>query len=101
VAIGTQPNAQYRMVTAGAGSNVSADESGVSVSRQSNPMTYSTAGSYTFTVPEGITSLQVVATGAGGGAAVSGQAVPNTRRAGYGGLSGAAGSDGSILISTH
>jgi hypothetical protein len=67
VTVGTQPSAQYCTVTGGAGMNISADQSGVSVSCLSNPATYSTAGSYTFTVPAGITSLQIVATGAGGG----------------------------------
>ena len=67
VTVGTQPNGQYCTVADGTGSNVTASQSGVSVSCQSNPMSYSTAGSYTFTVPEGITSLQIVATGAGGG----------------------------------
>jgi hypothetical protein len=67
VTVGTQPSGQYCIVTGGAGTNVSANQSGVGVSCQSNPVSYSTAGSYTFTVPTGITSLQVVATGAGGG----------------------------------
>jgi hypothetical protein len=67
VTVGTQPNGQYCTVADATGSNVIAGQSGVSVSCQSNSMSYSTAGSYTFTVPEGVTSLQIVATGAGGG----------------------------------
>ena len=54
-------------VAGGSGSNVSSNQSGVSIGCQSSPVSYVTAGSYTFTVPAGITSLQVVATGAGGG----------------------------------
>jgi hypothetical protein len=65
VTVGTQPNGEYCTVADGTGSSVTATQSGVSVSCQS--LSYSTAGSYTFIVPEGITSLQIVATGAGGG----------------------------------
>ena len=67
VTVGTQPNTQYCTVAGGSGSNVSSNQSGVSISCQSNPVSYVTAGTYTFTVPAGITSLRVVATGAGGG----------------------------------
>jgi hypothetical protein len=67
VTVGTQPSNQYCAVTGGTGSNVTANQGGISVSCQSNPVTFNTAGSYTFTVPSGVTSVQVVATGAGGG----------------------------------
>lgn len=67
VTVGTQPIGQYCTVTGATGTNISANQSGVGVSCQSNPLSYSTAGSYTFTVPTGITSLQIVASGAGGG----------------------------------
>ncbi len=65
VTVGTQPNGEYCTVADGSGSNVTAIQSAVSVNCQS--LSYSTAGSYTFTVPVGVTSLQIVATGAGGG----------------------------------
>src|SRR5579859_1364533 len=67
VTVGTQPNGEYCTVTGGTGSAISASQSGVSISCQRNPLSYVAAGSYTFTVPAGISTLQIVATGAGGG----------------------------------
>jgi len=67
VTIGTQPNGQICSVSSGSGSSVSTNQSGVSVNCVNNSVSFTTAGSYSFTVPAGITSLQIVATGAGGG----------------------------------
>jgi hypothetical protein len=67
VTIGTQPNGQICTISSGSGSNVSANQSGISVNCITSSVSFTTAGSYSFTVPAGITSLQIVATGGGGG----------------------------------
>lgn len=65
VTVATQPNGQTCLIGSGSGTNVTADVTGISVS--CSQTTYTTAGNYTWTVPEGVTSIQIVATGAGGG----------------------------------
>jgi hypothetical protein len=65
VTVATQPSGQTCLVGAGAGTNVTADVTGISVT--CSQTTFATSGSYTWTVPAGVTSIQVVATGGGGG----------------------------------
>ena len=67
VTVGTQPGGQYCAVLGGSGAQVAADVNTVAVSCSTNPTTFSAAGNYTWTVPIGVTSVQIVATGGGGG----------------------------------
>jgi hypothetical protein len=67
VTVGTQPNGQYCSITGGTGSQITADVTSVSVSCVSSSVSFTTPGVYTWTVPQGITSIAVVAMGGGGG----------------------------------
>jgi hypothetical protein len=67
VTIGTQPAGQLCTVTNGSGLAVTADVSNVSVSCTASTVRFTTPGSYTWTVPAGVSSIQIVATGGGGG----------------------------------
>src|SRR5262249_12525544 len=67
VTVGTQPNGQYCGVSNGSASSVSADVANVLIDCGDNPATFSTPGTYTWTVPAGVSSVQIVATGGGGG----------------------------------
>ncbi len=69
VTVGTQPAGATCVVSSGAGSPVTADVTGVSVNCVANTVSFTTPGPYTWTVPPGITSVSVVATGGGGGGA--------------------------------
>jgi hypothetical protein len=61
----TQPTGQACQVANGSNTVVSANVTSVQVSCQ-NQLTYTTPGSYTWTVPSGVTSITVVAIGGGG-----------------------------------
>lgn len=67
VTIGTQPAGQLCTVTNGSGPAVTADVTNVSVSCMASTFSFTTPGSYTWTVPAGVSSIQIVAIGAGGG----------------------------------
>jgi len=64
VTVGTQPTGQSCQVSNGSHANVSADVTSVTVSCVTS---YTTPGTYSFTVPDGVSSLQIIATGGGGG----------------------------------
>jgi len=87
VTVGTQPVGQYCGVGNSSGTSVTSNVSSISVSCVAT--TYSTAGSYTWTVPEGVTSIQVVVSGGGGGGGGLG-----------GGPIGGAGGAGAVVTST-
>jgi hypothetical protein len=65
VGASTQPSGQTCAVTGASGTMPAANVSSVQVSCFNN--TFSSAGAYTWTVPAGVTSIQLVAIGAGGG----------------------------------
>lgn len=65
VTVATQPSGQWCTVSNGSGANLSADVTGVAVSCIDTQFT--STGSYTWTVPAGVTSIKVIATGGGGG----------------------------------
>ncbi len=65
VTVATQPTAQTCTVASGSGTQVTANVTGISVTCVQT--SFATAGSYTWTVPSGVSSIQIVATGGGGG----------------------------------
>ena len=65
VTASTQPGGQTCAVTGASGTMPATNVSSVQVSCSNN--TFTSAGAYTWTVPAGVTSIQVVAIGAGGG----------------------------------
>jgi hypothetical protein len=67
VTVQTQPAGQLCTVTNGSGTVGTSDVTTVAVSCGSNVVSYTSAGSYSWTVPDGVTTIQVVATGGGGG----------------------------------
>jgi len=67
VTIGTQPAGQLCTITNASGPTVVADVSNISVSCMPSTFSFTTPGSYTWTVPAGVDSIQIVATGGGGG----------------------------------
>jgi hypothetical protein len=68
VSVGTQPSgAQVCLVSNGAGSSIAADVTSVAIDCVANTVSFTTPGSYTWTVPEGLASISIVATGGGGG----------------------------------
>ncbi len=77
VTVQTQPAGQLCTVTNGSGTVGSSDVTTVAVSCTSNVVNYTTSGSYSWTVPPGVTSIQVVATGGGGGGSPGGYAGGN------------------------
>jgi hypothetical protein len=81
VTIQTQPAAQTCAVNNGSGTVVASDVTTVAVSCV-NVVSYTTPGAYSLTVPDGMTSIQVVATGGGGG----GNAADGSNRGGNGGI---------------
>jgi hypothetical protein len=66
VAVGTSPSGQLCAVSNAAGPSVSSNITDVSVAC-ATIVSYTTAGSSNWTVPAGVTSVQVVAIGGGGG----------------------------------
>jgi hypothetical protein len=89
VTVGTQPTGLACLVSNGGGSPVFADVTRVGIDCLANTVSFTTPGSYTWTVPDGLTSISIVAMGGGGGG---------------GGLSGpevgAAGGAGAVVTST-
>jgi large repetitive protein len=83
VTVGTPPTGQTCTVSNGTGTNLSANITNVNVACVTL-VSYTIPGSYNWTVPVGVTSVQVVAIGGGGGG--SG---PTTGGAGQSGGSGA------------
>ena len=67
----TQPAGQLCTVSNGSGPVATSDITTVAVSCGSNVMSYTTSGSNSWIVPDGVTSIQVVATGGGGGGSFS------------------------------
>jgi hypothetical protein len=67
VIVQTQPTGQLCTVTNGSGTVGTSDVTTVAVSCGSNVINYTTPGSYSWTVPDGVTTIEVVATGGGGG----------------------------------
>jgi hypothetical protein len=66
VTVGTQPSGQVCTMTNATGPSVAANITNVGVVC-TTVMSYTTPGSYNWTVPVGVTSVQVVAIGGGGG----------------------------------
>jgi hypothetical protein len=69
VTVGTQPDDQVCFVTNGTGNNLSADVVDVSVDCVDSVASFTAPGSYTYSVPAGVSSLEIVTTGGGGGGA--------------------------------
>lgn len=67
VTIGTQPSGQLCAVSNAADPSVSSNITNVSVACSASIVSYTTPGSYSWTVPAGVTSMQVIAIGGGGG----------------------------------
>ncbi len=68
VTVGTQPTgALICLVSNGASSSITAEVTNVGINCVANTVSFTTPGSYTWTVPAGLTSISVVATGGGGG----------------------------------
>lgn len=87
VTVATQPTSQTCLVSNGTGSNVSANISGVTVTCYQTQFT--TPGNYTWTVPAGVTSINVTAIGGGGGGGGM-----------WGASAGATGGAGAVVKST-
>jgi hypothetical protein len=66
VTVQTQPSSQTCTVSNGSGTVATSDITNVSVSCVTI-VSFTTAGTYSWTVPDGVTSVQMVATGGGGG----------------------------------
>jgi len=82
VVVQTQPASQTCTVSNGMGPVTSSDITDIAVSCVTT-LSYTTPGSYTWTVPNGVTSVQIVATGGGGGGSY-----PGTNFGGNGGNGG-------------
>lgn len=67
VTVATQPNAEACTVTNGSGAQLASNVTNVNVACSFNAVSFTLPGTYTWTVPAGVTSVQVVATGGGGG----------------------------------
>jgi hypothetical protein len=67
VTLQAQPTGQLCTVANGSGTVGNGDVSSVQVSCTSNVVSFTTVGAATWTVPAGVTSVQIVATGGGGG----------------------------------
>jgi hypothetical protein len=90
VTVGTQPaGALICLVSNGASSSITGDVTNVGINCVANTVSFTTPGTYTWPVPDGLTSISIVATGGGGGG---------------GGLSGtnaaSAGGAGALVTST-
>lgn len=67
VTVQTQPSGLVCTISNGSGTIASSNVTNVSVSCGSNVTSFTSPGSATYTVPDGISSLTIVATGGGGG----------------------------------
>ena len=72
VTVQSQPTGSYCTIANGAGTMGTADVTNVTVGCGVKSDSFPTAGSYTWTVPVGVTSIQAVVTGAGGGGNITG-----------------------------
>lgn len=66
-AVGTYPGGQFCAVSNSFGTSVTGNVSNISVRCFDSPVVFSTPGNYTWTVPAGVTSIHIIATGGGGG----------------------------------
>jgi hypothetical protein len=90
VTVGTQPPGQTCTVSNASNTLVTANVTNIGINCVSSaPVSFTTPGSYTWTVPTGATSIQVLATGGGGGGGGAYQGTPS-----------GAGGAGAILTST-
>ncbi len=89
VTVGTQPMGLACLVSNGAGSPVIAEVTNVGIDCVANTVSYTTPGTYSWTVPDGLTLISIVATGGGGGG--GGLSGPNA---------GPAGGAGALVTST-
>lgn len=71
VTVAAQPTNEVCSVTNGTSAVAAQDVSSIQIICQLT-ISYTTAGAYTFTVPSGVTALQVIATGGGGGSGSEG-----------------------------
>jgi hypothetical protein len=83
VRVRTQPTGKLCTVSNGSGTLAGSDVTNVDVVCSSGVISFATAGAATWTVPEGVTRLQVVARGGGGG---TGTGSTNVARGGHGGV---------------
>jgi hypothetical protein len=67
VTVGTPPSGQQCAVANGSSPSVASNVTNVSVTCTVSTVSYTTPGTYNWTVPAGVTSVQIVATGGGGG----------------------------------
>ena len=67
VTVGTEPTGQACVVAGGSGSAVAANVGTVGITCMAGTQSFTTPGSFTWTVPAGITSVSIVAIGGGGG----------------------------------
>jgi hypothetical protein len=79
VTVGTQPTGQQTCTVSNAsGTLVTANVTNIGINCVlSTPVSFTTPGSYTWTVPTGATSIQVLATGGGGGGGGAYQSTPS------------------------
>ena len=89
VTIQTQPTGQSCAVANGSGTVGNSAVTSVQVSCTSNVLSFTTVGAATWTVPAGVTSVQIVATGGGGGGGGTG-----------GGYIGGLGGNGGVVTAT-
>ncbi len=89
VTVATQPHAEACTVTNGTGPHIAANVTDVNVACSSNSVSFTLPGTYTWTVPAGVSSVQVVATGGGGGGGGM-----------YGAYAGQSGGAGAVVTST-
>ena len=90
VIVQTQPSGLFCSLGNGSGTVTNSDVSSVQVTCMASIVNFSTVGAVTWTVPDGVTSIQVAATGGGGGGGGGGQ--------GY--VGGASGGNGGIVTVT-
>jgi len=67
IVVRTQPAGQLCTVASGSGTVATSVIASISISCGSNVVSFTTAGAATWTVPDGVTSLLITATGGGGG----------------------------------
>lgn len=89
VTVGTQPTGIVCLVSNAAGSSIAADVSSVGIDCVGNTVSFTTPGTYTWTVPDGLASISIVTTGGGGG----GGGLSGT-------IAGPAGGAGAVVTST-
>jgi hypothetical protein len=80
VTVGTPPTGLVCLVSNGGGSSLAADVTNVGINCVTNTVSFTTPGIYTWTVPDGLTSISIVATG--GGAGGGGMSAANVGQAG-------------------